>query len=410
MALSRKQFLGVNTVNTTALAVAAAPKQFLSAAASAMPTCFPQLPAVPLIPTNCANPGTFNFNFNFGQTPKNTEASSPVVMTAAGSDLVSPKTSPRTSTPGTTTEKPFKCNMCGQQFARRDTLQCHQRTHTGERPYPCDTCPLRFARRDTLQCHRRTHTGERRFACDICLQRFARRDTLRCHRRTHSGDKPFACDLCIQRFARRDTLQCHRRTHSGEKPFVCQYCNKRFARTDKLQRHRRTHLRGANNINVVSNSSNSSANCNGCVQSPDASLNDNRAPSEGNANNQNSQQGSSSGNNTVTTNNNNTSVTTSNNNNNIVSPVSPSTTINQTNHTTTHSVPCSSQHLHSTSNVTMVTPHHHSPHPPQMPPTSSVVSMSSMYPQTTAGFIPPSLPKTDRFPANMTNQLWQIFY
>lgn len=403
--LIRKQFLEKATTLSVA---AAAPKQFLSAAASTIPTCFP---GVPLIQTNCANSGTFNFNFNFGHAPKITDMTAPVVISPVGTDPTPLKSLPEPHATGAISEKPFKCNLCCQQFARRDTLQCHQRRHTGDRPFPCDTCPLRFARRDTLQCHRRTHTGERRFACDICLQRFARRDTLRCHKRTHSGDKPFACDVCIQRFARRDTLQCHRRTHSGEKPFGCQYCTKRFARTDKLQRHRRTHLRSAGHGNATR------VNFSGCPSNcSTAGLSSNAVSPEGDSKNQVTQQ---KNNNSVAlsdtivtlitnTNNHTTATTTTSIDTNLVtnnndsstltSPDATSTVVTQGDHTASTAA---NKHLHS--NITMLTPYHH---PSQLVSASSVVGLSTMYQPATAGFVPP---KTDKFPANISNQLWQIF-
>lgn len=107
-------------------------------------------------------------------------------------------------------DKPFQCDLCPRQFARRETLISHRRTHTGEKPFVCDVCSKQFARRDTLQSHYRTHSGDKPFRCDLCGEQFARRDTLQSHRRIHTGEKPFQCDVCQRQFAQRDALQCHK--------------------------------------------------------------------------------------------------------------------------------------------------------------------------------------------------------
>lgn len=140
-----------------------------------------------------------------------------------------------------TGEKPFECTICLKRFAQRDKLHIHTRVHTGEKPYKCQICSKQFSQRNTLVGHLRSHSGERPYQCEICLRRFAQKDYLRVHTRSHTGEKPYECDFCIQKFSRRDTLIIHRRIHTGEKPFRCEICGKQFAQTDKLRRHRRTH-------------------------------------------------------------------------------------------------------------------------------------------------------------------------
>lgn len=140
-----------------------------------------------------------------------------------------------------TGERPFECTICLKRFAQRDKLHIHTRVHTGEKPYKCQICTKQFSQRNTLVGHLRSHSGERPYQCEICMRRFAQKDYLRVHTRSHTGEKPYECDFCIQKFSRRDTLVIHRRIHTGEKPFRCEICGKQFAQTDKLRRHRRTH-------------------------------------------------------------------------------------------------------------------------------------------------------------------------
>lgn len=175
-----------------------------------------------------------------------TSSNNDVPKSISSADMTGLQDSTRTNTSATNNttgnqllvNKPYQCTSCPKQFARRDTLQIHTRTHTGIRPYACEFCSKTFTQRDKLQIHRRTHTNERPYPCTLCPKRFSRGDKLKLHLRTHSGEKPFACDLCPKKFAQRDKLKIHARVHTGEKPYACDGCPKSFARRDKLQIHR----------------------------------------------------------------------------------------------------------------------------------------------------------------------------
>lgn len=117
------------------------------------------------------------------------------------------------STPKTTCDAPYKCSVCGQQFARPYALQKHQRCHSGEKQYTCDVCGENFSRRSNLHVHQRTHTGEKPFKCTICGNLFSRRSNLQVHVRSHSGIKPYKCDICSKQFVRSSTLVKHMQAH-----------------------------------------------------------------------------------------------------------------------------------------------------------------------------------------------------
>ena len=72
-----------------------------------------------------------------------------------------------------TTEKPFKCQLCGCRFPSEPRLKNHARVHTGERPFKCDVCRRSFSHANVLYYHKRTHSGEKPYMCDICGRSFS---------------------------------------------------------------------------------------------------------------------------------------------------------------------------------------------------------------------------------------------
>ena len=50
-------------------------------------------------------------------------------------------------------EKPFKCDICGQTFSFANSCKRHMRTHTKEKPYSCNTCEKKFRFGEELRRH-----------------------------------------------------------------------------------------------------------------------------------------------------------------------------------------------------------------------------------------------------------------
>ena len=51
-------------------------------------------------------------------------------------------------------KKPFKCNICDANFARKPYLKGHiASVHEGKKPYKCNICDTSFTRKENLNRH-----------------------------------------------------------------------------------------------------------------------------------------------------------------------------------------------------------------------------------------------------------------
>ncbi|XP_065354623.1 transcription factor Ouib [Calliphora vicina] len=135
---------------------------------------------------------------------------------------------------------PHICEVCGNIYQRRYSLELHMRRHRAEKPYECEICSYAFHSNFELIRHMRKHTGSRPYKCSYCPRAFGDQSTLIKHERIHRNERPFKCDTCGKSFTYSNVLKYHILTHTGEKPYTCEICGKCFTRTHHLRAHLET--------------------------------------------------------------------------------------------------------------------------------------------------------------------------
>nr|XP_046182117.1 gastrula zinc finger protein XlCGF49.1-like [Oncorhynchus gorbuscha] len=121
------------------------------------------------------------------------------------------------ATSGSSKEKRFLCIFCNKGFSCPQTVEIHQRVHTGEKPYSCTQCPMRFTQAGDLKRHHRVHTGEKPYSCPQCHIHFTQASSLKRHLKVHTGERLFTCTHCGKRFSERGILRIHQQKNHSTK-------------------------------------------------------------------------------------------------------------------------------------------------------------------------------------------------
>ena len=108
--------------------------------------------------------------------------------------------------------KPKQCDICQKMFSDSKSLKKHvQAIHSKLKPYICQVCGHQSARKAMLQLHVRQHTGEKPFCCGECDYRTGDHNSLRRHKRKHTGDRPYKCLYCQYSSIQSSSFKSHLR-------------------------------------------------------------------------------------------------------------------------------------------------------------------------------------------------------
>ena len=117
--------------------------------------------------------------------------------------------------------KPKQCDICQKMFSDSKSLKKHvQAIHSKLKPYICQVCGHQSARKAMLQLHVRQHTGEKPFNCDQCEYKTGDHNSLRRHKRRHTGDKPYKCPYCQYAAIQSSSFKSHLKSKHPERPQV----------------------------------------------------------------------------------------------------------------------------------------------------------------------------------------------
>ncbi|KAI8124569.1 Zinc finger protein 112 [Lucilia cuprina] len=136
--------------------------------------------------------------------------------------------------------QPHICEICGNIYQRRYTLDMHMRRHGDKKEFECEICSDAFHSNFELNRHMRKHTGSKPYTCSYCSRSFSDHSTLTKHERIHRNERPFKCETCGKSFTYSTVLKYHMYIHTGEKPYACEICGKSFIRKHHLRAHLET--------------------------------------------------------------------------------------------------------------------------------------------------------------------------
>lgn len=106
-----------------------------------------------------------------------------------------------------------QCPDCGKMVSFSNMAR-HKLTHTGERPFKCTMpeCEKVFRSNSEVKKHILLHhSTERPYKCDICGKGFIKICFLNAHAKIHSGEKPFNCHICGKAFPKLYSMQRHKK-------------------------------------------------------------------------------------------------------------------------------------------------------------------------------------------------------
>ena len=75
---------------------------------------------------------------------------------------------------GETKCKKVECQICGKFVTR---LSSHMKIHSSEKAFRCELCGKGFKQSSDLTSHIRTHTGSKPYKCDFCQKTFGHSDS-----------------------------------------------------------------------------------------------------------------------------------------------------------------------------------------------------------------------------------------
>ena len=121
----------------------------------------------------------------------------------------------------------FRCDLCGEGFARNEGLKKHTLTHK------INEGNLTEEEKKKLELQKKT--------CEFCGRKFDHPSAFYRHRKTHMGIKNHICSECGQAFTEKRYMDDHYNVkHLGLKNYPCEHCGKLFGSHNSLANHKKS--------------------------------------------------------------------------------------------------------------------------------------------------------------------------
>lgn len=113
--------------------------------------------------------------------------------------------------------KSHKCVVCDYETTKIDHLRRHSYLHTDNKPFKCEICTQQFIRKKKYKKHlEASHGHVFPYKCTVCEEGFEREAEWQLH---ESRTQNYRCDVCSKTFKhRKDNLEKHMRTHGRWEP------------------------------------------------------------------------------------------------------------------------------------------------------------------------------------------------
>uniref|UniRef100_A0A8D9ELR5 PR domain zinc finger protein 5 n=1 Tax=Cacopsylla melanoneura TaxID=428564 RepID=A0A8D9ELR5_9HEMI len=132
----------------------------------------------------------------------------------------------------------FSCHLCKGTFSTVYNLREHMNIHTASKKHVCEVCGQAFVHKASLNLHKFSHGTP--FTCNHCGKNYANPLTFKTHiLENHSNLPKYVCDICGKELKTKSILQKHLVVHSNERPFVCPICNASYKMKKHLSHHHR---------------------------------------------------------------------------------------------------------------------------------------------------------------------------
>ena len=102
---------------------------------------------------------------------------------------------------------PVACPVCGVIFPNKPKMKRHYNKEHD--PKQCELCEYKTINNAELKNHMKKH-ADPQFQCSFCEKKLKSKNSLEAHERDHTGERPFTCDICGKGFKSSGVLLIHK--------------------------------------------------------------------------------------------------------------------------------------------------------------------------------------------------------